>query len=60
MMMLSIRRRSNQRYRKVLKAPFVTYGDSYLDIDLEDVVRKYNENDGPLLTVTNDSFYTWK
>ena len=48
-----------KKISKSIKGPFfVTYGDSYLDIDLEDVVRKYNENDGPLLTVfKNDSFY---
>ena len=48
-----------KKISKKLKGPFfVTYGDSYLDIDLEDLISKYKKNEGPLLTIfKNNGLY---
>lgn len=37
---------------------FVTYGDSYLDVNLEELTKKFKKNNGPLMTIfKNNGLY---
>ena len=41
--------------QKISTPFFVTYGDSYLDINLGDLVTNYIEDEGPLMTIFKNS-----
>ena len=48
-----------KKVSKTISGPFfVTYGDSYLNIDLKEVIKNYKINSGPLMTIfRNDGHF---